>query len=210
MNFYVRSKRPGPNLKEKPTHIPRLTRIKLAIAVILFIYSGVGSAFIYTRFFESFGMYLPGLVFSFATVAVFCTFQISIDLKQLLKYCVFINLTYIGALFATLFTVWFAFITGFITAAIGALLTFVIINKYIIELRFKKTTAILVGAGSFLITLVIGMVFDKTVVEFFFGFSDSMATAFADIFIFWQISVGTTLIVVIKKSLGNRSENTVG
>lgn len=96
-------------------------------------------------------------------------------------------------------TSWFAFLGGIVTAGAGAILTFILTDKYIIKFSYDKTRIFIYGGLAFLIIDLISWTFEKTPIEYFFKIEGSLDTLFGDVFIFWHLIVGMTLTLTLKK-----------
>jgi len=103
--------------------------------------------------------------------------------------------------FLTMFSSWFAFLGGIITAGVGAILTFALTNKYIIKFNFDRTRVFSYGGFAFLITDILAWIFEKTPIEYIFKIEGSLDTLFGDVFIFWHLIVGVVLTMSLKKTV---------
>jgi hypothetical protein len=178
---------------------PNISAIKTLFAFILFFISGLISSYLYYKLQKTGGVFFPGLLYTTSTVIIFATCNISLKLKELSIYYFLMNLTYLTIWLATMMTSWFAFIGGIITAGFGAILTFILTDKYIIELSYDKTRIFIYGGVAFLIVDIISWTFEKTPIEYFFKIEGSVDTLFGDVFIFWHLIVGMTLTLTLKK-----------
>jgi hypothetical protein len=112
------------------------------------------------------------------------------------------NFTYLAIWLLTMLTSWFAVIGGLITSGIGAVISLLIADMYIIDMYFNKKTVFAWGGLAFLLTDLVGWIFEKSATEFIFHIEGSLETLFADVFIFWHVIVGlvfTNSILMAKK-----------
>lgn len=186
-------------MKNSETNKPGVILFKSVLAFLLFLLSGIASTYLYCRFYHQGGGIIPGLLYTSATVLVFTLFNIKINTGRIAVYYVLMVLTYVLIWFLTLFSSWFAAIVGIGTAGAGAVLTFMLVNKYILTIKYERVIIFSLGGLAFLITDILNMAFQKSPVEMIFKFSNSIETVFTEVFVCWQLIVGIALVLAVKK-----------
>jgi hypothetical protein len=171
-------------------------------ALLLFLFSGLASSYLYYRSTdtENFnaGALFPGLLYTSVTIIIFAFSKKIYSFKNLLIYYLLMYATYLAAYFLTLCSSWFSFILGNVISGTGAVVTFILTDKYISPLKFSRLKVFIAGGVSFLLVVLWGLTFEKTPVEYLFGLEGSVNTVYGDVFIFWHSIVGATLYVTMK------------
>jgi hypothetical protein len=176
----------------------------LLLSTGLFLFSGLVSTYLYYQFNKTGGAFFPGLLYTSATVLIFVLTKRVPSTNNLLIYYGLTNLTYLAALLLTFLSSYAGALVGIITGGTGALITFILTSKYIVDIKFKKLTVFMLGGLAFLITDILYFIFsstqDNTPLESIFQVDVSPGTLFAELFIFWHTLVGTKLFLTIRKS----------
>jgi hypothetical protein len=175
--------------------------LKLCLSIILFLFSGILSAYLYFRFQKTGGGLIPGLIYTSATVFIFVLTRKVPILKKLLTYYFLMVLTYVVIWLVSFLTSWFIVVGGILTAGAGAVITFMLVNRFIIPIKYNKIVLFIVGGLAFVITdilyYIFGNTFDKTPVEYLFKIDQPPAMLFLEVFVFWQTMVGTKLFLTM-------------
>lgn len=178
--------------------------LKLSLVVVLLSVSGLISTYLYFSLIEAGGEFVPGLLYTAATILVFWLTGTDYKRSTLWKYCGLMVLAYLAVWFVTLVSSWFVWIGGPITAGLGAILTLLITNKYIVPIRFSRMVAFLSGASAFVLVLIAyaytGDRFDKTPLEYLFLIDVELNQLFCELFLFWHLIVGTHLFLLLSKA----------
>jgi hypothetical protein len=177
---------------------------RLFISVGLFLCSGLASTYLYFQFNKTGGGFFPGLLYTSFTILIFVFSKRVSSTKNLLIYYVLMNLTYLAALLLTFLSSYVGALVGIITGGVGAVATFILTSKYIVNIKFKKLTVFMLGGLAFLLTDLLYFIFssihEKTPLESIFQVDVSPSTLFAEVFIFWHPLVGTKLFLTIQES----------
>jgi hypothetical protein len=179
---------------------PGISSLKVLFAGIILFISGLLSSYLYYAFWNYGGIFFPGILYTSSTLILFALCNIPLKIKEISIYYFLMMLTYLVVWLATLLTSWFAFLGGIITAGSGAVVTFMLTNKYIIKFCYDKTTIFIYGGLSFLFIDILGWIFEKGPIEYFFNIEGSVETIFGDVFIIWHLIVGMALTLILKKS----------
>ncbi|HVX51524.1 MAG TPA: hypothetical protein VHB48_15280 [Chitinophagaceae bacterium] len=176
---------------------------KIAPGVILFMLAAITSTYLYVNSKMSFTIISPGIIYTSTTILVFViTRKITSILSLLLYYCLMIT-TYFLIWIATLYSAFFAFIAGILTAGAGALISFALADKFVTRLSFSKRNIFIIGAASFLITDIFifsfSNAFDKSPIQYIFNLEYSDRTLYAEVIFFWQLLVGAKLVFTLQK-----------
>lgn len=178
--------------------------LKFLISTALFIFSGTASSYLYYRFNDSGGAFMPGLLYTSSTILIFLSAGKSFSIKNLAIYYALMNLTYLVLLFLTFFSSYFGFFVGIVTGGIGAMITFYLTGRFISNIKWGKPNLFILGGLAFLITDILyftfSSTFDKTPIEYLFRINNPPATLFVEVFIFWHSIVGTRLSWAIHRS----------
>jgi hypothetical protein len=178
--------------------------LKGSFCFLLFLLSGFLSAYIYYTYSHAVWMLNPGIVYTSATVIVFILTQTTFTIRNLLIYYLLMVLTYLVIFIITVYSSWVAVICGHFTAAAGALLSCMLVNKFIKPIQYNKWRIAGAGALSFLLTVLLKIVFssftDKFPLEFIFKPATELAPFWAEVFIFWQLLTGMFLFRVLEKN----------
>jgi len=114
------------------------------------------------------------------------------------------NLTYLIIWFLTMLTSWYAVLGGPLTAGAGAIMSFILADKFVVHIEFNKVNAFVIGGLAFLITDVLYFTFtkDKIPIEYIFKASSTLNpnVLFVEVFIFWHTLVGTKLYLTVSKT----------
>jgi hypothetical protein len=177
--------------------------IKLFISVGLFIFSGLASSYLYYQFPESGGSFFPGLLYTSSTILIFLLTKKTTKTKELLIYYILMNLTYLVIWLLTMLSSWLVLLGGILTAGTGAIITFILVDKFVVNIKFSKANLFMIGGLAFLITDILyftfGNIYDKTPLEYIFRVATSPNTLFVEVFIFWHTLVGTKLFLTLQK-----------
>jgi len=165
----------------------------------VFLLSGIASCYLYCLLPDKGGVFLPGVIYTVATLLFFWTAGIRMERRSATMYFFLMNATYLGMWFLTMVSSWFVFIGGIITAGTGAILTFILANKHIVKFSFDKTYVFIFGGLAFLLTDILYWSFDKVPTEYFLKLERSPETLLAEVFIFWQLIVGAMLVLLLRK-----------
>ena len=178
--------------------------IKLFISVGLFLCTGLTSSFLYYIFQQKGGVFFPGLLYTSSTILIFLLTKKVITIKKLLIYYFLMNLTYLVIWFLTMISSWFAFLGGILTAGAGALMTFILVDKFIVNIKFNKVNVFAIGGLAFLIIdilyFVCSSISDMTPGQYIFKADNPPNTLFFEVFIFWHTLVGTKLFLTVYKT----------
>jgi len=177
--------------------------IKLFFSVGLFICSGLVSSYLYYQFQEKGGVFFPGLLYTSTTIIIFVLTKKTFTAKAILTYYLLMNLTYLAIWLLTMLSSWFAFLGGIVTAGAGAIMTFILVDKFIAKIKFNKVNLFIIGGLSFLIIDILYFTFsnsfEKTPIEYIFKVENSPNTLFLEVFVFWHTLVGTKLFLTLNK-----------
>jgi hypothetical protein len=186
------------------TNIRTVPVSKLLPAVALFLISGIGSSILYYKFQASFGGFVPGIFYTCSTIAIFSSVKETFQIKKLLIYFGLMNLTYLAALLLTFFSFYFGFLAGIVTGGLGAIVSFMLANKYVVGIQFNKKSIFIWGGVPFIITDILYWVsnslYDTTPCDYLFKIDISPGVLFFEVFIFWHVLVGTKLFLTVWRS----------
>ena len=175
--------------------------LKLFISTALFLVSGVLSTYLYYHFPGKGGVYFPGLLYTSTTVVIFMLTKKRFQINNLLIYYFLMILTYLGIWLLTILSSWVAPIGGIVTAGAGAILTFMLTDRFITNIKYNKVHLFIIGGLAFLITDILyftfSNTFDKTPIEYIFKIENSPDALFLEVFVFWDILVGTKLFFTL-------------
>ena len=116
---------------------------------MIFLISGFTSTYLVYLFKDEGGFIFPGLLFSSATVLVFLLTNKNVRSTYLIKSYLLINLTCLTLWVLTFISLYLRLLTGIEAGGLGASITFQLTNKYIAEMKYKKTLLFILG-GIFL------------------------------------------------------------
>jgi hypothetical protein len=177
---------------------------RLFIAVLLFLYSGVLSSYLYYQFQTTGGVFFPGLLYTSSTLILFVIINQLPKTRKLLIYYLLMNLTYLTLLFLTFLSGYFSSLVGIVIAGTGAILTFMLTDKYIVRIKYNKLILFLLGGMSFLITDLLYYIFsarfEQTPLERIFHANVTPSSIFSEVFVFWQTIIGIKLYLTIHKA----------
>jgi hypothetical protein len=177
---------------------------RLFVSILLFLLSGLASTYLYFQFNKAGGAFFPGLLYTSSTILIFVLTKKVASTKNLLIYYVLMNLVYLSAVLLTFLSSYAGAVVGIITGGVGAVLTFMLTSKYIVNIKFRKLTVFMLGGLAFLLTdllyLIFSSTYDKTPLEIIFALDISPGTLFAEVFIFWHLLVGSKLFLTIHES----------
>jgi len=166
--------------------------------------SGILSTFLYYRYYDNGGVYFPGLVYTSSTILIFLLTKKTFGIKKLLIYYLLMNLTYLVIWFLTFLSSWFFWLVGIGTAGVGALVSFILVQKFITPIQFRKGNIFVIGGLAFLLTDILNWVFmgivDQHPIEYLFKLEFSLETLFMEVFLFWHTVVGLKLFLTLEKS----------
>ena len=184
--------------------------IRLFISMVMFLYSGVLSSYLYYQFQKTGGAFFPGLLYTSSTLILFVITNQVTKPRKLLIYYLLMNLTYLALLFLTFLSGYFSGLVGIITAGTGAILTFMLTDKYIVRIKYNKLILFLLGGMGFLITDLLYYIFtarfEQTPLERIFHANVSPGSLFSEVFVFWQTIVGIKLFLTVPKVSGRQSK----
>ena len=184
-------------------HKDRLYFFILFISIILFLVSGGLSTYLYYALQEKGGVYFPGLLYTSTTILIFLLTKKEFQTSNLLKYYFLMILTYLAVWLLTMASSWFVAFCGPVTAGFGAIATFILTDKFITKINYKKVHVFIIGALAFLLTDILYFIFsntyDKTPIEYIFKVKIEPATLFLELFLFWHVLVGTKLFLTLSK-----------
>ena len=178
--------------------------LRLFVALIIFLFSGTLSTYLYYHLYDEGGVYFPGLVYTSSTILLFLLTKKPFAIKKLLIYYLLMNLTYLVIWFVTFLSSWFAWLVGIATAGVGAIATIMLVDKFVTRIKFKKGHVFVVGGLAFLLAEILIWVFmgivDQHPLEYLFKLELVPETLFMEVFIFWQTLVGIKLFLTLEKS----------
>ena len=100
-------------------------------------------------------------------------------------------------------TSWYAVFGGIVTAGAGAVMTFILADRFVVHIKFNKVNVFVIGGLAFLVTDVVYFTFtrDKIPIEYIFKATNTLnpKTLFVEVFIFWHTLVGTKLYLTVCK-----------
>jgi hypothetical protein len=103
----------------------------------------------------------------------------------------------------TILSSWFGAILGIATAGAGAIITFMLTDRFITSIKYDKAHLFIIGGLAFFITDILYIIFsdafDKTPIEYIFKVETSPNTLFLELFVFWHTLVGTKLFLTLHK-----------
>ena len=176
---------------------------RLFISIIIFLSSGILSTYLYYHLHEKGGVFFPGLVYTSSTILIFLLTKKTFAIKKLLIYYMLMNLTYIVMWLLTYLSSWFAMLGGIVTAGVGAIVTFVLVDKFVTPIKFGKPNVFLIGGLAFLLTDILALVSMGTVdqhpLAYLFKLEFTPQTLFMEVFLFWHTLVGIKLFVTLEK-----------
>jgi len=121
-----------------------------------------------------------------------------------MSYYLFMNLTWLLIWILTLVSTWFAVFIGLVTTGAGAVISFMLTNKFIVPIKFERMHVFLLGSLAFAITDLIymgnGPLYDKRPLEYLWGTNDQPAVLFTEAIILWQLIIGLRLFLALRKS----------
>ena len=177
--------------------------LKTFLAVGLCLLSGLASTYLLYVFQDKGGFVFPGLLYTSSTVFIFLLASKTFRFDKLMSYYLLMNFTCLTLWFLTFICSYLGLLTGIISGGIGALITFYLTNKFIVPIKYNKSTLFILGGLAFFITEILQIIFNSTVdkypFEYFFKIESSVMTIFGEVFIFWQIIIGTKLFLTLQK-----------
>src|SRR5688572_20269433 len=177
--------------------------LKFFSSIGLFMFSGLLSSYLYYQFQERGGVLFPGLLFTSSTILIFLLTKKVFTTKKVLTYYLLMNLTYLVIWVLTMLSSWFAALGGIVTAGAGAIMTFILTDKFIVNIKYNKVHLFIIGGLAFLTTdilyFTISNIFEKTPIEYIFKVENSPNTLFLEVFVFWHTLVGTKLFLTLRK-----------
>src|SRR5690606_30843610 len=191
------------------THIDTLRQDKgflfrLVLSVGLFLFSGLASTYLYYQFNKTGGAFFPGLLYTSSTVLIFVLTKKVTSTRNLFIYYGLMNLTYLAAVLLTFLSSYFGVFVGIITGGAGAVITFILTSKYIVNIKFRKLIVFILGGLAFLMTdilyFIFSSVYDTTPIESIFQADISPGILFCEVFVFWHVLVGTKLFLTLQET----------
>ena len=167
---------------------------------LIFLLSGLLSAYTYCQYYDYWGIFMPGIIYTSATILVFVIYRIPLRFKDGLVYFVLMNLIYLGIWFFTMISSFFAVVGGVLLAGMGAALTFMLTDYAIRKFIFNGTAVFIAGAISFGLVDLIFLAGNWSLTDYLFNREWLTGIYFADIFIFWQLIAGIMLSLHLRKS----------
>jgi len=180
--------------------------LPLLLSSLLFLLSGLLSAYCYCRFYDFGGIFMPGIIYTSSTILLFVSFQIPVRGKEWLMYFLKMNLIYLIVWVLTMISSWFVIIFGVLTAGGGATSTFILTDKAITKFPFSRTAVFIAGGMSFVLVDIISLDYDFSLSDYLFNRNWSSSIFLADIFIFWQLITGIMLAIHLRKSQISQNE----
>jgi len=178
--------------------------LRLFVALIIFLFSGTLSTYLYYHLYDEGGVYFPGLVYTSSTILLFLLTKKPFAIKKLLIYYLLMNLIYLVIWFVTFLSSYFAWLVGIATAGVGAIASFMLVEKFVTRIKFKKAGVFVIGGLAVLLTDVLIWIFMGTVdqqpLEYLFKLKLVPETLFMEVFIFWHTLVGIKLFLTLEKS----------
>jgi hypothetical protein len=174
--------------------------INLIIVFLLFATTGFISGWIYFHYHEDGGIFFPGLLYTSGTGVVLLLAQTKFSFKGFLQYYFLMELCYVVIYYLTLLSSWFAPFCGIATAGAGALLSFIIMDKYVTPISYDKWKTFWVGGIAFVLTDTVHFTAGRGLLSYYFNEEASIWTLYTDIFIFWQVMVGIYLLITLHKN----------
>ncbi len=175
---------------------------KTILSAGLFLCSGIVSIYLYLLLNGLGGSIFPGLLYTSATVVLFLVFNKKFSLGNLMAYYVLMNILYVTMYFATFYSVTAGFLVGIFTAGIGAIVSFILTNRFITSIEFSKVEVFNIGASAFIVTDLFHFslihFFDRAFTEIAFGIEQAPSTLFCEVFLFWHLFVGVRLILALR------------
>lgn|GEM_PF-3141898 len=172
----------------------------MLLSSLIFLLSGLLSAYTYCRYYHYGGVFMPGFIYTSATILVFVIYRVPLRLKDGLVYFSLMNLIYLSIWLLTMVSSFFALFGGIITAGLGAHLTFFRTEIIVRNFQFSRLAVFIAGAISFGIVDIISLSSEITLTDYLFNHHWSGDILFADIFIFWQLITGIMLAIHLRKS----------
>lgn len=167
------------------------------VALLIFTFSGLASVYLYYQYYREGGAFLPGLLYTTATIVIFLLSGKTCKVKSLLLYYLFMNLTYVVLLLLTYLSAYVAFLTGIVSGALGAYISVRLTSRYITPLQYKTPTILLAGGLAFasidIIYFYFTHVYDKLPMEKLFGLTTGPQVFYIEVLLLWQMLVGSQL-----------------
>ena len=181
---------------------------KLILVIGLFLFSGFTSSYLYVRFIDKGGVFFPGILYTSSTILIFLFPKVAVKSKSLLIYFLLMNMTYLVVWSLTMISSWFAFFGGILTAGIGAIVTFILVDRFIVTIKFSKVNTFVIGGAAFLIIDILYAIlsdnYGKTPIEYILKLNNAPKTLFAEVFVFWHPLVGARLFATLFKNLNTQ------
>ncbi len=182
------------------------TLFQTIIGITIFIAAAILSTYFYfTPRQNMFISIFPGLIYTSATVIVFLLMKKITSVLNLFYYYCLMIVTYYVIWILTIYSSYGAFLIGILTAGVGSLVTFLLADKFITRIPFNKRNVFIIGGLSFLITDILlfswNSIFDKAPIEYIFKLAHSDDTIYGEVIFFWQLFVGTKLVLTLKRMI---------
>jgi hypothetical protein len=179
--------------------------LKTFIGILVFIFSAIFSTYFYFQPWKTkFEFLVPGIIYTSATIIVLVLMKRTTSILNLIYYYCLMVATYFAIWVLTLCSSYFAFIIGILTAGIGALVTFILVDKFIVRLQFNKWNVFIIGGISFLLTEILifswNSNFEYPPILYIFKLPFSNDPIYGEVIFFWQLIVGTKLVLTLRKA----------
>lgn len=184
-------------VKSKP-----LLLFKTILGIIIFLTTATISVYYYFVPPPGITELLPGLLYTSATIIVFVLFRRTAPIINFLLYYFLMIVTYYAIWIITIYTSYFAFILGIVTAGIGAWITFILTEKLITKTPFNRRNVFIIGGLSFLVTDIVRFSYSddsKSIVDYIFNIAPSTDAIYGEVIFFWQLFVGIKLVLALQK-----------
>lgn len=188
-------------VKSKP-----LLLFKTILGIIIFLTTATISVYYYFVPPPGITELLPGLLYTSATIIVFVLFRRTAPIINFLLYYFLMIVTYYAIWIITIYTSYFAFILGIVTAGIGAWITFILTEKLITKTPFNRRNVFIIGGLSFLVTDIVRFSYSddsKSIVDYIFNIAPSTDAIYGEVIFFWQLFVGIKLVLILRKGSDN-------
>jgi hypothetical protein len=97
-------------------------------------------------------------------------------------------------------TAFFAFLTGILTAGLGATLSFHLTNRYMLKIKYDSVNIFLWGALTFLLTDIFNWALKITPVQAIFANKPHLELACTEIIVCWQLIVGLVWLRTVSRT----------
>ncbi|MCX6318792.1 MAG: hypothetical protein NTW29_16045 [Bacteroidetes bacterium] len=177
-----------------------ITAFRMIVAIFLLFLCSLASLYLYIRFYQVGGVWMPGLMYTSFTVLVIWFFGIPLSARSTTLYYLLMIGLYIAVWFLTFASLYIAFITGIITAGLGALFSFYLTNRYLVKIKYENIIIFSWGGLAFLITDIIGWSFQYTPVQLYFSTYSGLEIFFTEVIVCWQLIVGIVWLRTLSRT----------